>query len=697
MNTLTPEQHCIVIAPRKPLTVVRAGAGTGKTRVLVERVIHLLQADPKLRIAVLPFGRKVSQEIAGRLHRSGINTRGTRLHVGTLHALCLAHYRRTHHLEPHKVEVLDLAGLRAQTRVWEQLLRLAYSFGHRKPTEETDTRPVQWLEYVISTLPRHEAVAQQTGKDENLAHRLEIAKKYREIVERLNWYRDRGLPHLTTHLAYLWDARQAVEKTDLLRGYDVLISDEYQDMSPLQDALLRGLWKAGKRDFWIVGDTRQSIYGFQGGAPELMQELEQQANQRHSLTLNFRSGRHHLTLASAALPPEEVGDPWRTARLENGQLNVVEALDSNGIKEAARAFWEAFQKLEGPLERDRLVVLVRTQEDRRLMRSALCLRGADHTKQHRRLVTGVRYLAARLGLRDEPTHPFGLLLDPLDDVQEEGAEQWTRVSREEQWLNAAWECEIGWQALSEAARQDSSCNHVRLEEALDWWRVLDGEFETLCDGLRGDGARKIQGLKENVARRLKMVLGEPEHQMVRGGGMSWYESAQYVQTIHQAKGLEWDQVIFVARSEFDPDRGEMRRYGSNEVPPTPRSEGLREWVFTDHSHPEEARLRYVALSRARQTLVIVQTAQGEALGSPMQRVIVAYSALQSRSHLPDGPLRNMLLDQWANEPDERPAPFALRADERDFWNQGLQPIGTNEADAVAPTQRWRSMFITVER
>ncbi|MFC6619306.1 UvrD-helicase domain-containing protein [Deinococcus radiophilus] len=187
VKPLTHEQREIVTAQRVPLTVVRAGAGTGKTRVLVDRLDHLLQQDPAVKVAVVPFGRKVALEITDRLHRTGVHAGSPQILVKTLHALSYRHLRErldavkraaeeagllrfdesvlgepAYYIDDayqgppiyHDVRAVGEAELLSDKRVARRLYELARKFGYPLRSESGELRGVlAWIAYLANTLP----------------------------------------------------------------------------------------------------------------------------------------------------------------------------------------------------------------------------------------------------------------------------------------------------------------------------------------------------------------------------------------------------------------------------------------------------------------------------------------------------------------------------------------------------------------
>ena len=100
LNTLNPQQHLAVTTTHGPILLL-AGAGSGKTRVIIHRIAYLIQKkhiDPQYILAVT-FTNKAAKEMQERLK---MMVQGhTQIQVSTFHSLCVKILRKTiHHLKP---------------------------------------------------------------------------------------------------------------------------------------------------------------------------------------------------------------------------------------------------------------------------------------------------------------------------------------------------------------------------------------------------------------------------------------------------------------------------------------------------------------------------------------------------------------------------------------------------------------------
>lgn len=240
---ITPleNQRKAIEAPLGPVLVV-AGPGAGKTFCLISRIEHLIRAlgvDPA-RICVVTFTNKAAEEIAARLGKA-LGDRAEELTRGTLHALCL-------HLLRERAELIGL------TR----------GFG------------VADEPYQLAILARLKVYSKERTSLLNRFSRRRL-QSFKLSAKDEQVFRD-----YTDHLRHknLVDFDDIIVRTDdLLRNHpvvadeissrwDYLLVDEFQDLSPMQYAILKRL--APHRNFFAVGDEDQSIFSWTGADPKVL-------------------------------------------------------------------------------------------------------------------------------------------------------------------------------------------------------------------------------------------------------------------------------------------------------------------------------------------------------------------------------------------------------------------------------------------
>jgi DNA helicase-2/ATP-dependent DNA helicase PcrA len=278
LEGLNPEQAQAVAHRGVPL-LVRAGPGTGKTRVLVQRAISLVQEGLEpARLLMITFTRKAAAELRERLSAS-LPAAGA-VKVGTFHSLGR--------------EILTQA-LGDPPAVLDEDARLALlgplaRKAELKPVDlaQALTRAKQALEppddpQLAAWLADYQALLRDEGF-------LDLDDLVREAALRLGAEED---------LAGDWRGRFA----------QVLV-DEYQDVNPAQVALLQALGGESTQ-FTAIGDPDQAIYGFRGADRALLANFGRQfpGAQVMGLTRNYRSAAPILNLAQSLMAQDP--DPAR--------------------------------------------------------------------------------------------------------------------------------------------------------------------------------------------------------------------------------------------------------------------------------------------------------------------------------------------------------------------------------------------------
>ena len=294
---LNPQQLAAVEVVDGPALVI-AGAGSGKTRVLVYRVARLIDTgvDPA-SILLLTFTRKAAREM---LERAGllIGPQSDRVMGGTFHAVAnvlLRRYGRTIGLEPgftilDRGDSEDLVNLvRTQTGLTET--------GKRFPRKKTIAdlfskcaNTMQSLEDVLYAEYSH--FGEYLGELTTLRDAYEAAKRQRQLVDY-----DDLLIRLRELLAVDEQARLAISET-----YRYLLVDEYQDTNRLQADVVRKL-AATHENVMVVGDDSQSIYSFRGATFRNIMEFPAlfPGTRIFKLEENYRSTQSILALANEIL------------------------------------------------------------------------------------------------------------------------------------------------------------------------------------------------------------------------------------------------------------------------------------------------------------------------------------------------------------------------------------------------------------
>ncbi|MET3928183.1 ATP-dependent DNA helicase Rep [Lysobacter sp. OAE881] len=319
MHGLNPPQRAAVLHTDGPLLVL-AGAGSGKTRVIVEKIAHLIasRAMPAKRIAAITFTNKSAKEMKERVAKRIKGDAAEGLTVCTFHALGLKFLQIDH----------AKAGLRRGFSVFDSDDSTAQIKDLMPPGSKPDA--IDDMRNLISR-------AKNAGLSPEEA--LAVSKSPREMEAALMYQRYQA--RLSTFNAVDFDDLirlpvQMLEGDETLRlawreriGY--LLVDECQDTNDAQYRLLKAL--AGEKGlFTCVGDDDQSIYAWRGANPDNLLQLgkDYPSLQIIKLEQNYRCSNRVLRAANALIahnPHEHPKTLW-SDQPDGERIRVWECRDS---------------------------------------------------------------------------------------------------------------------------------------------------------------------------------------------------------------------------------------------------------------------------------------------------------------------------------------------------------------------------------
>src|SRR5713226_7651309 len=642
-----------------PLLVI-AGAGTGKTRVITERIRHLLESDVSLtgeNILGLTFTDKAAGEMKARVVKA-VGERAKDVTLKTFHAFCESLLKDvdSDHVMLDKVDHWILLRRNLNRLQLDRYRRLAepgqflsdfIEFFSRCQDELVSCSDYhRYAERLAAELEaeRSELDADTlVEREETVAREREIARAYQASEELLREKKRSSFGSLITGAVELLE-RDAALRAGLQNRYRYILVDEFQDTNIAQLRLLE-LLANESRNIFAVGDNDQAIYRFRGasfGSFKLFlerfagwREGEDSTPFRVSLTENYRSTPNILRVASQVIGMNTASADFpkkvlTTNRPEGEKIRVVELVE---IEDEAR--WVA-----GEIERIH-------RAGRRWRDFAVLYRAHTHRDALVRELSRrkVPFVISRLSILEHPLVKdliayLRLIAKPYDDIAaarvlaapawrqsppdlgrfaERARKNRKKIYDELQTKQASLPFEPSANELSElldflSAQRKTIYRRTAAEvlaDLLEWLEIYARASEQ-------DGAY-VKRLPEFVkawepkseTRGLPEFVEYLEYFDQAGGTICLEEDAPgdaiQLMTVHGAKGLEFSHVFVLRMNKNKFPQPERPRVF--EFPAALMKEGPPEEQFHNQ---EERRLFYVALTRAEDRLTI--TALGEKKG-----------------------------------------------------------------------------------
>ncbi len=368
LGRFTDEQKKAIIC-QKNKQVCIAGAGSGKTAVLTNKIAYLIQfkgVDPE-KILAITFTRKAKQEMDSRLASL---IPGKNVRIETFNSFA------EKELLKHGTLLYGKQKRMASYQEFNQLVikgiqELGYSLDtflnhYFTPREQNGKEQNQlFFSFLYDFRAILEAFIEEKGNIDVFETKISGAKLTEKITARklvqladyvYKELQERGLRTFTDQLIdlnALYDLHE-----ELKPNYDWILVDEYQDVSKEQEKLIEHL---KPKNLFVVGDPRQSIYSWRGASPETIYSFIDDSTAVIELTTNFRSRKKIVSFANAIIAQSNRGkNSFAPLHSNSQQEGIVELTKYSSEEEEARAIIEHVQTLATPL--NEVFILSRTNK-----------------------------------------------------------------------------------------------------------------------------------------------------------------------------------------------------------------------------------------------------------------------------------------------------------------------------------------------
>lgn len=639
---LNQAQESAVRHREGPMLVV-AGAGTGKTKVIVERLVKLVESGvPKSEILCLTFTEKATQEMLDRASERLTLSYGLELNIFTFNGFGAEVLRefgteiglsgnlklvgdtgKVVFLREH-IDELDLDYFAPISKPDSQLATLGEYFSQLK---QQLVKPQSYLEFAKKLPEKDEAESLEAKKHQELARAYQA---YLELAAKNNIIDYDDQLYL---LVQLLEKRPNVLKS-LQQRYHYIMVDEFQDTNPMQSRVI-DLLAGNKQNILAVGDDDQSIYGWRGATLANILEFKQRYPHSKEITLieNFRSTQEILDGAWSLI---QLNNPNRLESMNKLDKRLI-ANRGKGIPPSSHCFarldleldWvaqEINRKIKAGTEPGHIAVLARSKNGVRRVSQMLENHSIEHSVsgvssdlyQEVGVRTMIEALKSIVDIGDNRAlyHTLGsslfnieprILSEASRQARMEHTSLWEILSSSsEESVKSALELINSWRKLATTTNIRSVAYDILVDSGLKAKLLDDVEsdaenaqtahalgiwFTTLVDFERVSGIPSVQSYIDSLdALRADGQLISDEIDNLANDKVS-------VLTIHKAKGLEWEVVFIVDCTEGSFPL--TKRGRSLKVP-----EPLAKTVDADDHYNEERRLAYVATTRARDELII---------------------------------------------------------------------------------------------
>ncbi|GIA10186.1 DNA helicase II [Vibrio cholerae] len=605
LDGLNDKQREAVAAPLENLLIL-AGAGSGKTRVLVHRIAWLMSVEEASPFSVMAvtFTNKAAAEMRGRIEELMHGT-ASGMWCGTFHGIC-HRILRAHYLDAKLLEDFQIIDSDDQQRLLKRLIK-----AHNLDDKQWPARQVAW--WINNQKDEGLRPAHINAFDPVTQTYLKLYTAYQEACDRAGLV---DFAEILLRALELLRGNQHIREHYQARFKHILV-DEFQDTNAIQYAWLR-MMAGAQSNVMIVGDDDQSIYGWRGARVENIEKFTREFPSVNTIRLeqNYRSTKTILEASNTLIAnnSERMGKQLWTEGLVGEPISVYSAYNELDEARFVVSKIKGWQEQGGTLTD--CAILYRNNAQSRVLEEALLqaslayrIYGGMRFFERQEIKDALSYLRLINNRNDDTafervinTPPRGLGDKTLETIRfaarDRGCTLWDAsigllndqvltgraagaLSRFVELINALGEegIDMPLHVLTDHAVKTSGLFEMYQQEKGEKSKARIENLEELVTATR-------QFEKPEEAQDMTMLTAFLTHAALEAGEgqADEHDDAVQLMTLHSAKGLEFPLVFMV---------------------------GVEEGMFPSQMSAEEAgrleeerRLCYVGMTRAMQKLYI---------------------------------------------------------------------------------------------
>ncbi|TQQ18354.1 DNA helicase II [Vibrio cholerae] len=605
LDGLNDKQREAVAAPLENLLIL-AGAGSGKTRVLVHRIAWLMSVEEASPFSVMAvtFTNKAAAEMRGRIEELMHGT-ASGMWCGTFHGIC-HRILRAHYLDAKLLEDFQIIDSDDQQRLLKRLIK-----AHNLDDKQWPARQVAW--WINNQKDEGLRPAHINAFDPVTQTYLKLYTAYQEACDRAGLV---DFAEILLRALELLRGNQHIREHYQARIKHILV-DEFQDTNAIQYAWLR-MMAGAQSNVMIVGDDDQSIYGWRGARVENIEKFTREFPSVNTIRLeqNYRSTKTILEASNTLIAnnSERMGKQLWTEGLVGEPISVYSAYNELDEARFVVSKIKGWQEQGGTLTD--CAILYRNNAQSRVLEEALLqaslayrIYGGMRFFERQEIKDALSYLRLINNRNDDTafervinTPPRGLGDKTLETIRfaarDRGCTLWdasvgllndqvltgraaSALSRFVELINALEEegIDMPLHVLTDHAVKTSGLLEMYQQEKGEKSKARIENLEELVTATR-------QFEKPEEAQDMTMLTAFLTHAALEAGEgqADEHDDAVQLMTLHSAKGLEFPLVFMV---------------------------GVEEGMFPSQMSAEEAgrleeerRLCYVGMTRAMQKLYI---------------------------------------------------------------------------------------------